>query len=352
MASIQKRPAGNYRARYRDPSGKEHARHFDTRRDAQSWLDSETSKLVTGQWTDPGNARITVGAWCGTWLAGYAAGRRPGTVATAAGHVKVIVARFGAMPLGAVKPSHVKAWLAELNAAGLSQSYVSGLHTRMAQIMGDAVHDSLIPRSPCSRRTSPPRGRQRAYVATTEQVWALHDAMPARYRAAVLLGAFAGLRAGEVCGLRPADVDCLRGMITPAVQHGGAPLKTVGSQAGIPVPREMTDQLAAHMARWPAGTVLTGERLGRPMTPAYLEKHVRAARGAVPGLPDGFRFHDLRHYFASLLIAHGHDVKTVQARLRHASATTTLDVYGHLWPDRDDSTRATVAAMFTGRHVA
>jgi integrase len=46
----------------------------------------------------------------------------------------------------------------------------------------------------------------------------------------------------------------------------------------------------------------------------------------VPDLPDGFRFHDLRHYFASLLIASNLDVKTVQIRLRHASAKTTLDV--------------------------
>ena len=65
------------------------------------------------------------------------------------------------------------------------------------------------------------------------------------------------------------------------------------------------------------------------------------------GLPDGFRYHgDLRHYFASLLIASGADVKTVQARLRHASAKTTLDAYGHLWPDRDESTRAAVDAVF------
>jgi integrase len=45
----------------------------------------------------------------------------------------------------------------------------------------------------------------------------------------------------------------------------------------------------------------------------------------VKGLPVGFRFHDLRHYFASLLIAAGLDVKVVQTRLRHASAVTTLN---------------------------
>jgi integrase len=63
----------------------------------------------------------------------------------------------------------------------------------------------------------------------------------------------------------------------------------------------------------------------------------------------GFRYHDLRHYFASLLIASGANVKTVQARLRHASAKTTLDTYGHIWPDRDESTRAAVDAVITAR---
>jgi integrase len=61
---------------------------------------------------------------------------------------------------------------------------------------------------------------------------------------------------------------------------------------------------------------------------------MRTARAKVAGLPDGFRYHDLRHHLASLLTADGSDVKTVQAPLRHAPAKTTLDTYGHLWPDR------------------
>jgi integrase len=69
----------------------------------------------------------------------------------------------------------------------------------------------------------------------------------------------------------------------------------------------------------------------------------------LPGLPPGFRYHDLRHDFASLLIASGADVKVVQARLRHASAKTTLDTYGHLWPDSDDSTRAAVDVVLAAR---
>jgi integrase len=69
----------------------------------------------------------------------------------------------------------------------------------------------------------------------------------------------------------------------------------------------------------------------------------------VSGLPAEFRFQDLRHYFASLLIASGADVKVVQARLRHASAKTTLDTYSHLWPDSDDSTRAAVDSVLLAR---
>jgi len=79
---------------------------------------------------------------------------------------------------------------------------------------------------------------------------------------------------------------------------------------------------------------------------------VRDARASVPGLPTGFRFHDLRHYFASLLIADGLDVRTVQARLRHSSAKTTLDVYGHMWPDKDEASRAAVAAAIAARAQA
>ena len=55
--------------------------------------------------------------------------------------------------------------------------------------------------------------------------------------------------------------------------------------------------------------------------------------------------HVLRHYYASLLIRHGESVKTVQARLGHASATETLDTYSHLWPDSDDRTREAVDSV-------
>nr|WP_308085127.1 tyrosine-type recombinase/integrase [Agromyces mediolanus] len=98
--------------------------------------------------------------------------------------------------------------------------------------------------------------------------------------------------------------------------------------------------------RWGSDTLVVGA-FGRPVAPYTIETAWKDAREAVRDLPDGFRIHDLRHYFASLLIAEGLDIKTVQARLRHASAKTTLDTFGHTWPDKDESSRAAVAKVLS-----
>ena len=74
-----------------------------------------------------------------------------------------------------------------------------------------------------------------------------------------------------------------------------------------------------------------------------------SARPKVPGLPEAFRFHDLRHYLASLLIGSGLDVKVVQHGLGHGCARTTLDTCGDLWPDSDESARAAVRAVLGAR---
>jgi integrase len=336
-----------WRARYVDHAGKEYTKHFDRKVDAQNWLNAVTASLVRGDHVTPKTARITVGAWCDTWLAGYKT-RRKSTVRQAEVHIKLVREHFGGMALSAVRPSDVKAWTAKLKADGRSESYVYALHGRLAQLYSDAVHDGIVPRSPCSRRTSPGAGKPRAYVATTPQVWGLYRAMLEGMRPAILLGAHAGLRLAEVTALRPEDVDFMRGIVSPAVQWPDEPLKSEASSIPIPIPNELSLELSAAIAIGNGATFVTNEA-GQAATPWQIERAFRDARDEVEGLPDGFRFHDLRHYFASLLIASGLDVKTVQARMRHASAKTTLDTYGHLWPDRDESSRSAVAAVYTAR---
>jgi integrase len=300
-----------------DPAGRERSRAFGKKAEAEQYASKMEIDVTRGAYIDPTKARITVKEWCATWLEGYGT-HRPSTVRQAQVHIRRIVMEFGSYPLGSLRPSHIRSWMTRLGEEGPEDSYVYALHARLAQILNDAVHDGLLAKSPCSRRTSPHMAQQRVYVATTAQVWALYDLFPERMRLAVLLGAFVGLRLGETCGLRPEDVDFMRAIVHPHARYG------------------------RH------GTVLTNED-GRQLSPWALERAMRAARKKVQDLPAGFRYHDLRHYFASLLIASGADVKTVQARLRHASAKTTLDTYGHIWPDRDESTRAAIEAVITAR---
>jgi integrase len=146
------------------------------------------------------------------------------------------------------------------------------------------VHDGIVPRNPCSRRTSPGTGKQRPYVATTEQIWALHNAVPAGLRPAILLGAHAGLRLAEAAALRPEDVDFIRGVVSPAIQWPNEPLKSDTSKTPIPIPNELSLELSAAVARGRGLTLVTAEDGGPIAGPWAIERAVRDARAKVEGL--------------------------------------------------------------------
>lgn len=337
---VEKRDHGKgarWRARWVDPAGREQAKRFARKVDAEQWLAEQSASILRSDYVAPRHGRMTVEEWGQRWLASYGT-RRASTVRQARVHLRVIDKHLGAMLLADVKPSTVRSFMTTLKGEDYAESYVYAIHRRLSQIMADAVHDGILARNPCSRRTSPGAPDARPYVATTAQVWALHDAVPEAIRPAILLGAFAGLRVSEASGLRSADVDFMRGVVRPEVQWKGEPLKSKASRQAVPIPRELATMLATS-----AETVVADE-FGRPVAPWTVERAVRSARAKVEGLPERFRFHDLRHYFASMLIASGLDVKVVQTRLRHASAMTTLNTYGHLMPDSDETSRAAVGA--------
>jgi integrase len=136
--------------------------------------------------------------------------------------------------------------------------------------------------------------------------------------------------------------------IRPVVQWPAEPLKTDMRYTPVPVADGLLTAISAQVARWPSPWVLSGPG-GSQVRPRQLQADVVRAREQIDGLAAGFRFHDLRHFFASLLIASGGDVKVVQHRLRHTNATTTLNTYSHLWPDTDESTRTAVERVLSER---
>jgi integrase len=358
MASIKQRPDGQWRARYRDDAGKEHARHFARKLDARRWLDEVTTAVVTGQYVDPRSGRITFRQYAEQWRSGQV--HRPSTQA----YIERQLRRhaytvFGDRPMSSIKPSEIQIWTKRLTER-LAPSTVGIVHGIVSGIFRAAVRDRVIMHNPCDGTKLPKVTKSRVEPLATEVVLALADAVPDRYRALVILSGGSGMRQGECFGLTVDRIDFLRRTVLvdrQLVTISGrppflAPPKTAASVRSIPLPTVVVDALAAHLAAYPPledGFVFVTDA-GRPIRRTALGDVWRAAVKAA-GAPVGTGFHELRHYYASLLIRHGESVKVVQARLGHASAGETLDTYSHLWPDSDDRTRTAVDSVLSADSV-
>ncbi|MGX5655925.1 tyrosine-type recombinase/integrase [Geodermatophilus nigrescens] len=355
MASVARRADGRWRARYRDEAGREHARHFDRKVDAQRWLDEVTAALVTGDYVDPAAGRITFADWFDQWTdrqvwaeGTLIAARR------AAGSVT-----FADVPVRRIRTSHVQQWVRTMaqpapgRRAGLAPTTIRTRFNYVHMALRAAVVDRVIRADP-SAGVPLPRPRRAAAamtVPTVEEVGRVLELAPAWFRPFIAVCAFAGLRLGEAAGLRLADVDVLRRSIAVRHQVQGATVATTrlvlpkyGSERTVHAPAELVDLLAAHIRDVGIGAGGWLFSLGGvPLTRNAAGHQWRQVRRAA-GLED-YTLHDLRHFYASGLIAAGCDVVTVQRALGHSSATVTLNVYSHLWPTAEDRTRAAAAGL-------
>jgi integrase len=344
MASIKKRPNGAWRARYRDDSGREHAKHFDRRVDAQRWIDEQTAAIMTGQFVHPKAGRITVREYAATWERSQIGRTRTLMILDVALR-RHVLPRLGDLPLSAVTRSDVQGLVKAMEAAGKQPRTVRGVYRVMARLFAAAVDDRRIASSPCRKVSLPRVDDTEVHPPTVEQIAAMVDAVPERFRALVVLLAGSGVRIAEAIALRPSDVDFLRRTLRVERQRTRegtitAP-KSARSTRTVPLARVVVDELAAHMTRRPVDSEwLFPAEDGGPLS--YMAWYWAWEQAkAKAGLPD-LMTHDLRHFCASALIAGGASVKIVQSVLGHSSAVVTLAAYAHMWPGDDERTRAVI----------
>jgi integrase len=206
--------------------------------------------------------------------------------------------------------------------------------------------DGLIPHTPCVGIRLP---RQDTHVEMhflgPNEVTQLAEAIEPRYRVLIYTAAYTGMRWGELAGLRIDQCNLLRGVIhvmealtevNGVVEVG--PTKT-GKTRSVSIPRFLRQLITEHLAEYRSncGFVFTSEE-GLPLRRSFYRRHYKpAVRRA--GLPEGLRFHDLRHSCAAILIAQGAHPKEIQERLGHSTIKLTFDRYGHLLPSLDDRLR-------------
>ena len=345
MASIKRREDGQWRARYRDEAGKEHARHFARKVDAQRWIDETTAAVVTGQYVDPKAGKTTVREYATMWQAAQVT-RENTTRSTDIALRLHVLPTIGDRPLASVRPSDMQALVKTLSAT-LAPGTVGQVYKVAGRMFAAAVDDRILAASPCHRIRLPRDDRPEVTVPTVQQITALAGAVEPRYRALVVLLAGSGLRIGEALGLQVSDVDFLRRTVKverqrlPSGRIG--PPKTLKSARTVPLGQVVIDELAAHLAASPSQGPLfalaTGEPLGYR---AWAAAWARAGKTVKLDVDT----HALRHFYASALIAGGASVKVVQTRLGHGSAVVTLNTYGHLWPGDDDLTRTVMDSAF------
>ena len=344
MGSVRRLPSGRWRARWREPGSlAEDGRTFARRRDAEAFLARVEASMLEGTYLDPKLGRMPFREWVDRWWA-TTMHLRPSSRARAEGIVRNwLVPRFGDRPLAAIRATDVRVFVAELAAEGLGPGSVRKVYNVLRAILRAAEESGMIGRSPCVGVSLPPTARREMRFLSPDDIVRLAHEVPERYRALVLLAAYGGLRFGELAGLRVDRIDFLRSRVTVSeaivevagqLHHG--PTKT-GPNRVVTLPHSVIEALAAHLSAYspgPDGLVFTDPGGGPVRRSNFRDRFfLGAVREA--GLKP-LRFHDLRHTAAALAIRAGAHPKAIAERLGHASITTTLNTYGHLFPSLDE----------------
>jgi integrase len=343
MGSVEKRAPGCYVVRWRTPDGKSRSKTLKREVDAKRFLVRVEHSKDVGTYLDPSRSKITVQAWTDEWLAAQTH-LKPSTRARYENILsRHITPRWGSTPLHGVSHADVQKWISSINLAPASIRYV---HRVFSLIMELAVRDKRIPLNPATRVRLPKVGKAEKRFLKVEEVYRLADAaaqypipeVGGQYRALVLVLAFCGLRWGEVAALKAKRVDLLRRRLTVAESvtevRGHLEWGTPKSHAArsVPIPRSLLPMLTEVMAGKPADALVFTTWRGKPLRNLNFRRDVFDPAARAASL-DGLTPHELRHTAASLAVAAGANVKSVQRMLGHGSAAMTLDVYSGLFDD-------------------
>lgn len=353
--TIRQRSDGRWEARYtvgRDPgTGKQIQRsvYGATQKEVRQKLAQVVAALDNGTYQAPN--KITVAEWMQEWLTTFCANKvKPLTYQSYEGIIKNHIApALGAVELQAVKGTHIQRLYNSMTTAGLSGKTVKNVGAIMHKAFNMAVKQGIIQFNPCDAAELPKAEKREIAPLADDEIprfLSAIDASPMRNAFALCL--FAGLREGECLGLSWKQVDFEKGRITISQQlqqskktgeYYIAPSTKSNKPRTIEPPPIAFQYLRAERAKQSENRLKAGPIWSNPDDLVFTDeagKHYAIFTfyrrfkkiAASIGRPDA-RPHDLRHTAATVAIAAGSDIKSVQDLLGHATASFTLNVYAH-----------------------
>lgn len=376
MASIEKRETSRgvrYDVRYREPGGRPRVKTWRRKADAVRFARSVEVDKDRGLFVDPALSRTTLAEVASAWLDSNP-GKRDGSWQRDEIVVRRhIVPTLGPRAIGSLTPADVQGavnrWAAKVSPGTVRRQY--GV---LRAIVNYAVANDMLGRSPCRRIKLPEVTPAKRHIVSADELAALAEAMGGvgAYGPMVYLGTVAGLRWGEVAGLRVGQLDfeARTLAVTQTVVRGrgsavafGEPKSAAGRRT-LAVPLGLAEMLCEHIRvrglmveaddallfTSPDGGVLRYSNwLRRVWHPATVAAGLgRIVTNEATGRKRyvGLGFHDLRRANATGLVAEGVDIKTAQVVLGHSNPQLTLGLYAQAVVSLGEAAVESMAARF------
>ncbi|MFF0066801.1 tyrosine-type recombinase/integrase [Streptomyces sp. NPDC005279] len=339
FGAVRQYRSGRWTASYLGPDGQEFraSETFETKKDAEVWLSQIEADLSRGNWQDPDAGAVNFKEYALQWV-----DERGLSATTDELYRRLLrlhlLPTFESLDLDEITAPRVRTWRADRLASTGAATTVAKAYRLLKAIMETAVDDELIRRNPCRIRGAGKESAAERQIATVDQVDALANALGPRWRLMVYLGAYGPMRPEEQAELRRKDVDLdamtirVR-MAAPELATGRRAPGDTKSEAGkrlVVLPAFLRTDLRRHLdwyaEKGPDGLLFVGEK-GAPFRRTSFGRKWRKARALV-GMPDGFRFYDLRHTGHTMATRSGATLKDTMVRAGQSSEKAAL-IYQH-----------------------
>jgi integrase len=315
---------------------------------AGSSLDPLPAHLLIGSGAPTGS--VPLAAYALPWLASIRGAVRPRTFDSYSSQLRLhVLPQLGTRPLAELSVDDVLVLIEDLRARGYTGWTIRTTLTPLSRLLNHAVRRGVIPVSPMSRldRTERPTvWAAEQKILKREEIARLLDSSPDRFRTLLATAVFTGLRQGELLGLTWNELDFDDGLVKVRKSldrqgHRQEP-KTRQAVRDVVLMPALARKLEQHRGlsgfRDLSDYVFASQR-GTPLHWRNVARRALQPALKAAGLPH-LRWHDMRHTYASLLIAEGANIVYVSRQLGHGSSDITLRCYSHLFDRAEHAQRS------------